>query len=88
MITSIPTAARGKVRAFLKGHPNFDAFAANLGVESRNVLNADLLVFAANENLMAEVAAIIAASQHRRTHHHHHHGVVHRGHHQHRHHHR
>jgi MoxR-like ATPase len=58
-ITSIPTAARGKVRAFLKGHVNFDAFAANLGVESRNVLNADLLVFAANENLMSDVQAII-----------------------------
>ena len=33
MITSIPTAARGKVRAFVKGHSQFEAFAQSLGIE-------------------------------------------------------
>src|SRR6186713_508149 len=59
MITSIPTAARGKVRAFVKSLPGFDAYAQSLGVESRNVLNADLLVYADRMNALAEVQEII-----------------------------
>jgi len=61
-ITSIPTAARGKVRAFIKGHSMFDAFAQSLGVPSRDVKNADLLVFAAIHDLLPEVQAIIDAA--------------------------
>jgi cobaltochelatase CobS len=58
-LTSIPTAARGKVRAFVKGLPGFDDFAAKLGVESRDVKNADLLIFAAMVDKADEVKAII-----------------------------
>jgi len=61
---SIPTTARGKVRAFVKSQPGFDAFAAALGVDSRDVKNADLIVFAANEGILDQVKAIITGHGH------------------------
>ena len=62
-LISIPTAARGAVRAFVKSLPGFEAFAASLGVASREVKNAQLLDYAAKMGKMAEVHAIIAAAQ-------------------------
>ena len=61
-ILSIPTAARGKVRAFIKSQPGFDAFAASLGVPSREVKNADLIVYADSMGLLDDVKAIIDAA--------------------------
>jgi cobaltochelatase CobS len=59
---SIPTIARGKVRAFVKSLSGFEAFANSLGVPSREVKNADLLVFADRKGRMADVLAIIASA--------------------------
>jgi MoxR-like ATPase len=61
---SIPTTARGKVRAFVKAHPAFDAFAAALGVPSREVKNADLIVFADRVGILDQVKAIITGHGH------------------------
>jgi MoxR-like ATPase len=58
-ITSIPTAARGKVRAHIKQHPAFGAFLADLGVPSRDVKNSDLLIFAEHHGILHEVQGII-----------------------------
>ena len=65
-ILSIPTAARGLVRAYIKAHPDFDAYAAKLGVHSRDVKNADLIAFAERWNLLEEVKAIIAKAEGRK----------------------
>ena len=56
---SIPTAARGAVRAYVKSLPGFEAFAAKLGVASREVKNADLIAYAASQGKFYEVKAII-----------------------------
>ena len=56
---SIPTAARGAVRAFIKGHPGWDVFCRHNGIVSREAKNSDLLVYAEAQNLQDEVLAII-----------------------------
>jgi MoxR-like ATPase len=60
MNLSIPSIARGAVRSYVKSLAGFDAFAASLGVASRDVKNADLVAFAEREGKLAYVEAIIA----------------------------
>ena len=57
---SIPTAARGQVRAFIKGLPAWDKWIAARGIESRDAKNADLLDFANEHSLTEQVLEIIA----------------------------
>lgn len=59
-ITSIPTAARGLVRAFIKGQPGFARWLDRAGIDSRDVKNQHLLDYAAQNGLMPQVAQIIA----------------------------
>lgn len=62
LVTAIPTSARGRVRAFIKAQPGFEAFCHKLGVESRAALNSQLLEFALQNGLMPQVQAIINSS--------------------------
>jgi MoxR-like ATPase len=62
VVTSIPTAARGSVRAYIKQHPAWDNWIAKKGVASRDAKNTDLLDFAGELGLLGEVAKIIASS--------------------------
>jgi len=56
----IPTIARGAVRAFIKSLPGFDNWLNGCGLDSRNVLNHQLVEFAASVGRLDEVKAIIA----------------------------
>jgi cobaltochelatase CobS len=57
---SIPTAARGKVRAYIKGQPGFDAWIAKMAIDSRDVRNVHLVEYAEAHGLLPNVKAIIA----------------------------
>ena len=57
--TAIPTAVRGKIRAFIKGCPQWSAYCAAVGVDSRQAKNALLIRFALHYNYDVSVLAII-----------------------------
>ena len=57
---TIPTIARGAVRAFVKSLPGFEAWCQTKGIASRDAKNADLIDFAGQCNELSSVLAIIA----------------------------
>ncbi len=63
-ITSIPTIARGAVRAFIKGQPDFQAYLNEIKLDSRDVRNEHLLEYARKHGLMTEVQRLIVAAGH------------------------
>ena len=56
---SIPTVARGRVRAFIKAQAGFDQWLVSKGIDSRDVKNADLVDFADQHGLIGQVRTII-----------------------------
>lgn len=60
MSIAIPTSARGAIRAFIKGHADFQSWASAQGIVSREATNAQLLEFAGKYGLMNDVLQIIA----------------------------
>jgi len=59
--SSIPSHARGAVRAFIKGQAGFEAWIAAKGIESRNALNSHLIEYALENGLADQVEAIMSA---------------------------
>lgn len=59
--TQIPTQARGALRAFIRGHAGFDAWARRMGMASRDVRNQHLIDYALENGLEAQVMQIINA---------------------------
>jgi MoxR-like ATPase len=57
---SIPTLARGRVRAFIKSHGNFASWCTVAGLDSREVKNAQLIEFAEKAGILPQVLAMIA----------------------------
>ena len=60
---SIPTVARGKVRAFLKSKSAFAGWCERKGLDSREVKNAQLIEFAEEYGWLNDVIAMIGATQ-------------------------
>jgi len=58
---AIPTAARAKVRAYIKGQSGFTKFCAVRGIDSREAKNKDLIDFAERFGILGKVMEIIAA---------------------------
>ena len=59
-ILQIPTAARGAVRAFVKGDARWEPWINAKGVASRDAKNFQLLEFAVEHDMLAQVEHIIA----------------------------
>jgi cobaltochelatase CobS len=60
MNIQIPTAARGAVRAFIKADARWEPWINAKGIASRDARNSDLLVYAAEHDMLAQVEHIIA----------------------------
>lgn len=59
---TIPTSARGAVRAFVKGHHGFAAWCIASGIDSRDVKNAQLIEYAEKAGIIEQVKSIIAGA--------------------------